>query len=34
MGRETVIVLDAVAGDVVEYLQISCEVGNDFNEAR
>jgi len=34
MGRETVIVLDAVAGDVVEDLKISCEVGNDFNEAR
>jgi len=32
--RETVIVFDAVAGDVVEDLQISCEVGNDFNEAR
>ena len=32
--RETVIVFDAVAGDVVEDLQISCEMGNDFDEAR
>ena len=33
-GRETLIVCDAVAGDVVEDVQISCEVGNYFNEAR
>jgi hypothetical protein len=32
--HETVIVLDAVASDVVKDLQISCEMGNDFNEAR
>src|SRR2546429_8564887 len=32
--RETVIVLDAVAGDILENLQISCEVGDNFNKAR
>ena len=33
-GRETLVVLDAVARDVVEDLQISCEVRNYLNEAR
>jgi hypothetical protein len=33
-GRETLIVMETVAGDIVENLQISCEVGNYLNEAR
>jgi hypothetical protein len=33
-GPEGLIIFDPVAGDVLKDLQISCEMRNDFDEAR